>query len=352
MKALKYFIVLIWAICLFTGCEQKVSVETVVHPDGSLDRTIILEKADTSQIDRNFFGISRKSGWEIELDTVRSQEDSMKATKKRKKLIIRFKKHFSSYQESNKELNSKADTIFKVRANFEKRFRWFYTYLYYSDSYIDLDRLEYVSQDDYFTREDHAFIDRLPAEGKEISKADKLFLEKLQEKTFEDYFSRGIFEEEYNLLLALMRMHDLEPRWADTLRKHKEPVYSNFMNQGGVADSIALYIADSLSIPLPRPQADNDYGVLSKDLRSRLDFFSNFSNTRFKHNIKMPWPVIRSNADSVSGSHLFWQPPVTKFLIKDYEMYAESRKMNYWAVVVSVMIIILTALLFAKKRPT
>ena len=148
-----------------------------------------------------------------------------------------------------------------------------------------------------------------------------------------------------------MRMHDLEPRWADTLRKHKEPIYRSLTNLGDVNDSIALQIADSLSIPLPRPQANNDYMVLSKDFRSKLDFLGNFSNTRFTHSIKMPWPVIKSNADSVSGSHLFWQPPVTKFLIKDYKMYAESRKMNYWAVIVSVMIIILTALLFAKKDP-
>ena len=40
----------------------------------------------------------------------------------------------------------------------------------------------------------------------------------------------------------------------------------------------------------------------------------------------------------------------TKFLFKDYTMHAESRRLNYWAVIVSVVIVLVTLGLFFRKR--
>ncbi len=349
MKTVKHWIIVIGAICLFSSCdEQNILTETVVHPDGSLDRLITLENFSKSAIHQNRFGISPKSGWEIELDSIKSENDSSKLGKK-KKLIIRFRKHFSSAQESNEELNASVDMLFTIKSTFEKRFKWFYTYLYYSDTYGAIDRFQYVSQEDYFTQEDYAFIDRLPAEGKEISKADKLFGEYLHDKIGDEYATRGIFEEQYHILTSMMESYKLERQWLDTLAKHKESLYKDLIKKDDVDDNIVLIVADSLNIPLPYPQATKDYALLNKDYEKRINFMTSFFHTPHIHSIKMPWQVTRTNADSVSGSHLFWRPLPTKFLLKDYEMYAESRKINYWAVVVSILVVILTLFLIAKR---
>ncbi|MDN5214877.1 hypothetical protein QQ020_22545 [Fulvivirgaceae bacterium BMA12] len=346
MKTVKHWIVIIGVICLFSSCQERnILTETVVHPDGSLDRVITLEDFSKSAINRNRFGISPKSGWEIELDSIKSKNDSSKLGKK-KKLVIRFRKHFSSAQESNEELNTSVDTLFTIKSTFEKRFRWFYTYLYYSDTYGAIDRFKYVSQEDYFTQEDYAFIDRLPAEGKEISKADKLFDEYLHDKIGDEYAVHGIFEEQYHILTSLMESYKLESRWFDTLSKHKESLL-DLAKMDDVDDDIVLIVADRLGIPLPYPQAKKDYELLNKDYERRINFMTGFIS--FTHSTNMPWQVIRTNADSVSGSNLFWRPPVIKYMLKDYEMYAESRKINYWAVAVSILVVMLTIFLIVKK---
>lgn len=350
MKVIKHLILFIGTISLFLACEQKVLMETVIHPDGSLDRTITLEDADSSQIEHNYFGISSRSGWEVELDSTNSPDDSP-APKKKKRLVIRFTKHFPSYEESNQELGSPADTLFNITSTFEKRFRWFYTYLNYSDTYGAIDRFHYVSQEDFFTEEDYAFIDRLPAEGREISKADELFLKKLNEKIFKDYVARGMFEEQYNMLLTMAEMYKLDQRWLDTLSKYKEPIYEDLRKKEDWDDDILIKLADSLSIPLPAVNDDVQYRSLEKALTAKLDFMSYFTEiAHTTHSIQMPWSVTTTNADSVSGTQLFWRPPLTKFSLRDYRMHAESRKMNYWTVVVSVLIATLAVFLFVKSK--
>jgi hypothetical protein len=64
----------------------------------------------------------------------------------------------------------------------------------------------------------------------------------------------------------------------------------------------------------------------------------------------MPWTVVRTNADSVAGNKLFWNPPALKFLLKDYTLYAEARRMNYSIVALSGFIILLTLYLFIRRR--
>src|SRR5690606_40986778 len=64
---------------------------------------------------------------------------------------------------------------------------------------------------------------------------------------------------------------------------------------------------------------------------------SDLSEAEYHHSIEMPWEIVSTNADSVSHNSVYWNPRVVKFLLADYEMYAESRKINYWAFGVTLL---------------
>ena len=85
------------------------------------------------------------------------------------------------------------------------------------------------------------------------------------------------------------------------------------------------------------------------DIEKRLEFLSEAYSGKYVHTIKMPWDVVKSNADSVVNNQLFWRPPVVKFLLSDFTMSATARRMNVWAVVVSGMIIALTVVMFVYR---
>lgn len=340
------------ALLFLSSCEYDVSVKSKYDSDGSLSRTITLARVDSAAIDHNLFGINEKTGWDV---MVSKLPDSVNADNKESRINVSFSKKFDSIEKVNAEMNSESDTLFHIKSAVEKTFGWFYTYERYSDTYASLNRLKYLSQNDYFTEEDFDFIDRLPAEGKPISRADSFYLDQLNVRIGDHYAMRAFYEEGYEVLVDIMEENKLEQRWLDTLAHHKDEMFSllskNKDLEGDDSEYI-FFIADTLGIPLPYPKAKNDYSSLIKDYNSRIQFITDAYSARYVHALEIPGAIFQSNADSISGNTAYWKPPMIKFLLKDYTMYAESRRLNYWSVLILVGVIAMTVFLFVRKQRT
>lgn len=349
MKIYKSILLPIMALIILASCEHNVSMETTVYPDGTLEKVIAYENSDSSKSilkkpSKDVFGLVGKSGWGRHSKLKEGMVDSTK----QKTFIITYKKAFSSAEEANAELAVPNDSLFQVTSKFEKKFRWFYTYINYSETYHSLNRMD-LKPDDYLAPEDYAFIDRLPAEGKKISKADEFFLSELHNRVFDVYGTRAFYEEYYALSITLIKENNLENRWVDTLNVHKEDVFEMLENKKDLEDDFMLNIMDSLNVPLDHKAAKARYDVMFKQLESKTNFITTANDGKFVNRINLPWPVVKTNADSVSGNSLFWAPPSIKFLLKDYTMYGEARKLNWWAVIVSVLVVGFTGYLFIRK---
>ena len=340
-------ITLFLGILLFSSCEHPMTLETDVHEDGTLDKTITFEKGDSSIITNNIFGIDSAKGWSPEIEELPVERKENDEDKIQYKTV--FKKHFQSVDQLNSELNSTSDTLFKVKSTFDKKFRWFYTYIRYTETFLPINRFKMLSPEDYLNEEDNQFIDRLPGEGKAISKADSLYLQMLNVKIGDYYTNMAIFNEEFEILTELVKRGNLEAKWMDTLILKKEYIYNHIDKMKGEPD-FAMQMADSLHIPLNREQASKDAAVLAKDLNSRVSFMGFANDGKYTNIINMPWTLVNSNADSVAGNKLLWRPLVTKFLFKEYHMFAESRKLNIWAIWISGVVILLTAFVWLRKR--
>jgi hypothetical protein len=331
-------------IAMFSSCDHKIESETTVYPDGSLDKTMMFERNDSIG---NLFGIATQNGWRRTV-TFLSNDSLSKA----KDYRITFSKHFMSVSDANKELGKDVahpvDTLLHVTAAFSKTFRWFYTYLHYSETYHQINNLR-LPIHDYVTPEDLAFIHRLPAEEKKISKADSLQLTFLHEKLYDVYGLAAVSDEYFRIMLNLMRAQNIEKRWEDTLLVHKKKLFERMMHEKDIEADYLPKKMDSLGIPMDYVRAQAEFDSISKSFEKKLGFISNAHDGKYTYIINMPWEVVSNNADSVSGSRLFWNPPAIKFLIEDYTIYAESRKLNYWAIAVSLATIAFTIFLFVRK---
>jgi len=344
MKSIFSISLLAALVVMLSACGHNVSMETIVHEDGSLDKTIMLETADTT---RNFLGIGTENGWKM---MTRLIEDSAKEKKEdNRKWNVIYQKNFNSSDAANAELATESDSLFRISSKFEKRFRWFYTYLYYSDTYHTINRMDFPPTD-YITQEDYAFIERLPAEGKIISKADSFYLAELHKRIFDIYGLRAIYEQHYELDLVLIKESGLENRWIDTLQKHKENIFKWLSEHEKAPDDFMYKTMDSLGIPIPYDKMRTRFDELYKQADAKTSFINHASEGKYTHVINIPWQVVRTNADSVAGNRLQWNPPSIKFLLKDYTMYAEARKINLWAVAVSVLVLIFTGYLFFRRK--
>ncbi|MCU0397797.1 MAG: hypothetical protein MUC73_06805 [Cyclobacteriaceae bacterium] len=339
MKSLLYSTILLTGLFLFSACENKVSMKTIVQEDGSLEKTIVLEKTGLHQAEENMFGINEQTGWATQATKIDSTED---------KFRIEFKKNFASVDDVNRELDQDTDTLFRIHSTFEKQFRWFYTYIRYTETIRPINRFKLINTDDYFNQEDHAFIDRLPGEGTPISKADSVFLETLNEKITERFSDRAFYYEINEILNEVALRHNLDKKWLDTLKNNLDLASEIVESFKENKENTKLeQVVDSLV--LGNPKAEKDLEALANELGNRRDFMGTVYYSSYKIETQLPWEISSSNADSVSGNTLIWRPLATKFAIKPYTMYAESRQVNLWAVVVSALVVGITVYLFVRK---
>lgn len=341
----KNIVVLIGLVVLLMSCENPIRMETKVNEDGSIDKTITLESTDRFRDSINMFGIGKASGWQVQVEP-KAKKDSLS---KEDKYRIEFKKSFVSVNAANADLNKDVDSLFQINAKFEKHFRWFYTYIRYSETFKPIDRFKLINAKDYFNTEDSLFINRLPGEGTAISKADSLFLQQLNDKIFDHYTKDALFQEYYFMLEEVIKRNTTEKKWLDTLARSKDYIYKQLEDME-VDVNFAANLADSLGIPLPKEESARDFDELSKEINSRINFMSFAHDGKYTCIIDMPWTVINSNADSVAGNRLYWRPLVTKFAIQEYTLYAESRQLNLWAVIASILLIGLSVFVVFRSR--
>lgn len=338
-------VIVIPVIFLLASCEHRVSMETTVHVDGKLEKVIIVESENDKNISQHVLDSNVVKGWQHEVSLI----DTTQSKNKGKVFRHSFRKSFATAEAANQDLSTDNDTLFRVTSTFNKKFRWFYTYIYYSDTYHAINRMQ-LNTEDYFTPEDYFFIDRLPAEGGEISRADSLYLSELEKKMFDIYGEQAVEEAFFDIGFNLIKTHNLDKKWVDTLAKHKKRIFKKASEQSDTDDDYLLQVMDSLKIPLPYDEVSSEYSNLIRNFEKKIDFITWANEGKYLHQINMPWAVVHSNADSVVGNTAYWAPPRVKFLLKDYTMYAEARSLNYVTLIISIAVLGITVFLFWRKR--
>jgi hypothetical protein len=344
----RFCLIAILAIVLLAGCDKRVTIESVVSPEGAIDRTISYEQ-DTSVIENNLFGITEGNGWQIQIEKTTIPETSTVKRSQNRKYQVVAKKHFSSAQDANKEQIN--DSSFSVRSSFQKQFRWFYTYTKYVDTYGSLNRFAHFPQEDYFSKEDFDFIHRMPAEGEKISKADSIYLDRLSEK-IGDYFTAALFEEHFAITIEAARKNTIDQNWLDSLQSHKGEMFSILTKDDDkfTDDAFMMQLIQSIIDGFPIEQIRADYLNSYAALKPRVEFMTTVAaEMHFEHRIVMPGEIVSTNADSTNRATATWKPMVLKFMLQDYSMEAESRTMNYWTVAVTAAFVLLTALLWFRR---
>jgi hypothetical protein len=338
------------AIILLSSCEHRVETKTIVHEDGAIDKTIMLYENASASNEKNYFNVSSAKGWKVSVDSVTKHSSGDSSLNK--KYTHTFQKSFQSVEEANAELAMPSDSLFRITSKFKKQFRWFYTYYFYSEIYHPLNRFSLPTAD-YLTKVDFEFIRQLPAEGERISKADSLFLKKLNERIFDEYGPRALFEEFFESLLSFS-----DGQHSENIKKNKEVLYKAFTNDatgynffadngnGKSFDIISSKMADSLGID----KNSKEYQSSLKRLESKINFIGWAKDGKFQHSTEMNGEIVEHNADSVVGNRYYWAPAYLKFAFENYSMHITTRKPNLWAWGITILLLGLTAWRVVKNK--
>lgn len=303
----KYFLLSLLILLISILACHDVEIVTYILPNGSVLRSISMPGDSTKAYDSAYPLLSDTSG---------------QVVKTRKKDVKEFgytvTKFYQNASEINNEFASLPDTVLYIRpvVKLEKRFRWFYTFFSYHETY-KAHGLQFLNSDSLLVKKVKDAI----AERDSTSEKDES----------EDIEEELIFEDLYQTILrAAEEINDpgLRPQ---IIREKKQNLHDSLM----AADvDFDRFVNDVLKTCADIYQTHSVIKLkpfieeFNKKLKRYLDFIERSIGETYKNSVVMPGVVIATNSHNVHGNKVAWEVDTDNFQLEDYQMWVESRRMN------------------------
>lgn len=363
---MKKILWIVLAAALYS-CEPG-NMTTIVHADGSCERVFVAKANDAfinGDTTNSPFPIAIDKNWKVEwqyngdeklnewplTNWTRQPQDSAKEMK------VYATRKFASASEmaNNFRFNTKSkwnDLI--PRPVFEKKFRWFYTYFSYNETYPRLPIKFPLPMENYMSKEEADYwLTGMPAFDKGMSGMD--LYEKLDviKNKFESWASANAWELQYAAVLRNLDQFPGNPG-SEKMLQEKDSIYKSLSNENKED-----YKVKNIGEVLNRHFNTNAFALLLNEQNeistevnnpAEMEKLDDYTSTFFRYRLVMPGQLLTANG-MIEQDTISWNLDATKMLNSDYTLSATSKKMNTWAVIVSGIIALLALVLLFRKRP-
>jgi len=312
-------VLVILLMIMVSGCLE-VKVKTTVHPDGSCERVETVN-AGAPELPGAAFPIPTDSSWEA---------GWTKRDTKEKDYLYTAKKRFESPEDLALEFSSIAvdSTKLRISPSIEKRFRWFFTYLTYRETYQRFCAFNLVPASRVLTEDE---IRRIGAG----EKSDSL------KKKIDEWKGRNMYEGFHLALLEGARRLGDPTLPPDSVIMRKEELHELILNETATKDDLDLTLVlisrffRSAAVLKLRPELRAAWDAAERMVKQAQSANGEYTNT-----VVMPGIVLDTNAGEVKGTTVSWKFSADQFMLGDYSMWVESRVMNIWAVILTGVVAI------------
>ena len=347
-----YFRMLVVVIAfILTACGGiKIKYFTRINPDGTVFKRVTAI-GDSSDIYANPFTFDVNYGWSVSYDT---EIDTIKGDTL---YVAIAERTFKSAIEAQQTFYRENDTIVQrenVYMTLQQRFRWFFTFNTYRETFEQRFPFKWVSIDDYLTDEQFAYVFRRDTSLVDVYSKKELsqFEEELKRKFGEYHFTSCSYE-----YINLIETYAKENNYSFT-EKAKQDVERFILSKMD-------YELEFLSVKRLIPKVDSIIGAKWVSDAYRKHYFDMFSNVcsngvvlwfidnedEFTVEVDVSGVVYDTNASTVEGNNVVWSFPGNIFQVKDYNLIVKYRTANIWAFVLTGLIIVfLIGWLFRLKK--
>ena len=337
---------LTYAACLvsITSFPACLDVETTnkVNTDGSIVRTMMFED-DSAIIYRGNLPIPMDSSWQKSIQKV--EKDKFRLTASRR---------FQNVDEMNDALRGAFGKTLQFTFGFHRSFQWFFTSYRFTETdlkYIQYDSIpltDFLSSAEIEAFEHHE-VEKIPY----ATKGDSLAILSAEERA-KEWESRNAFEPVFAAFLdGVKELHDPGLTPVD-IASQKDTLYksSRASLELGNVDTLQLIFARILKNPLVH-KVWNLKAKSFHDIGEKRNL--NFISGSLVSNVIMPGLITGSNAQSIEGNKATWRDYKDYARILGYTMWVESRQVNWWAVILTGLLVVALATLltvssFRKRR--
>ncbi len=336
---------LLTMLFLLPGCLD-IYLTTTVHPNGSLTRTMVFE-GDSADIVENSLYMLVDEKWDTAWYTVDKEKLKFVADRK-----------FKNAREMNRILNPADTNRLQIRseARLEKRFRWFFTYLDYTETMLATNPFKTIGAEEYLTENELRLI-KMDDEQRE---KDTTYQEEefaQAEKNFELFIARSVLVEFVSLFITTPELVTASGLTKEEFENSREALLlhlqknSDFTSLEDMLYETARYFDMEFIESL-----DEKYKDHYANMASKLNFVQGLWDDKFTISLRMPGLMMDTGSKELVGNNSSWKIDPFKFYLDDFSMQCESRIVNTWAFVISGIIIIIalisisTGLLKKRKK--
>ncbi len=303
-----------------SGCKKDYKTITRINSDGFCERAFIIT-GDTSGIFNSVLPMPFDSTWQI---TVKKDSTGRDSSFTAKKNFTSFKELSILYEKINNP------NRLKVHLNIGKKFRWFYTYFYYTEKYDKFNLFDKIPLSKYLSDQE---IKNYIA-GKVNDKINEKIKE-WEERNYLEFFIDLLAKD-----AARLNNPEFTP---DMIIQKKNEVLellkkSDMNNEKLVAGLEKLF--NTKAVYALKDDIDKIVNKIMQNIERMNDADGSYSNS-----VMMPGLLISTNAAIVEGSKVKWEFTSDNFTVTGLEMKAESRVMNTWAVILSAVLVVLIIVL-------
>ena len=343
MKAIRNLFLLL-ILVFFASCSHNQEMLTVIQSDGSCYRQFSAKvdsaflSGDTSE-DHNSFPVLITSDWEILDDSLDN--------------FISIRRRYSSVNKLSEEFAWKPDfdwADMKVEYNFSKKFRWFYTYYTYTETYPKIKADFELPIEDYLTPDELSFwLTGTPdltqgMNGIEIS----AYISDLDEK-YNTWFYKNYWNAACDLILNNYdRLGISIPK--DRLVHAKDSIFKeNFdytlSDYLDISDMLDKYFQ---SEQFSQPQVNE---LLASFDDNYLDerTVSRYFETDLIYKLIMPGKLLHADNAVIHHNTITWRLSAYRMTYGDYTIQATSRKLNVWVLALTGIIVLIAVGSFVRR---
>ena len=306
-------------VIYLSGCyERNYTVKTKVYPDGSVERTYLIEKDDSAAVYQNPFPVIFDSTWKIEVKKV---NDSTKT------FIYSAAKFFPSYNELKGDI-VKSDKIDKLNnsVTIGKHFRWFYTYFSYKEIYKEFLPYNNIPMDKFFSQ-------------KELQQIYSDTISKPLKSKIEDWWQKNIFEEYFKALAKSAQFYNSADFNLNLLNSKKDSLYNALVKSDTKAENV-IAICEKVLGTNKVGRLKNEFESIEKNLNKNFESMLKLDGN-YVNEVILPGIIVNTNAKAIEGNKLTWKFNTSNSNMVFIEMTAQSRMINTWTFIVTGILVLI-----------
>lgn len=383
-RAIKFLILFVTLLAF--SCSESTDMVTVINPDGSCYREF-KEMADSAfmfgdtternnpfpvKIDstciiawkygnnelRTDFPLS-KSIYDSIITSVRVVND-VKFDKEDKKInpfTVVLRKDYKSVEEMAEKFRLKPShewSSMKVKYALDKKFRWFYTYYTYKETYPKIETNFTIPIENYMTTDEARFW--FTGEPNMLQGMNGIeireYIGNLEDK-YNKWFAQNSWNDQYKVLIANYDQIDKKPVTKERLELLKDSIFlSQVKDFEDFKTEIILneYFHTKAFSELWK---DNDSPMKKYDDDFSNQLFVGYFGKSFTYNLKMPGKITLPNNAVIKGDTLVWRLTAYRMGHDDYVIGAQSRRANIWTFILTGIVLAIAVgsfLIKPKKR--